>query len=471
MRRRLYPPVICVSCIATLLAGLCLAPRTFAGPIYPGTTWTIVRPDDHNWASGKLNDAWLYAKAIGSGAVMIVDDGVVVGQWGAVDRKWPCYAIRKGFLNALCGIAVAEGQIDLQKSLDQLGIDDLPPSLSSQEKQASVLDLLKNRSGIYHPAASDTSEMKAHRPKRGSQAPGTFWLGNNWDINALGTIYEQATRWSVFAGFERLVAFPLQMQDFDVAHDTRYFREPISLHPADFFQMSSRDLARFGLLYLRHGTWAGNKQIVPTNWVDQSIHPYSQVGTMGGFGYLWWTALNGDFIPFVDLGDDAFGLEGSHGHYLIIAPALNLVIVHRSADDSGFQDVTQAEFGHLLELILSARTNTPITTEVPGARDADPRFAPIVQKAVENALDGKLDASAYSPNLAAKLTETPAWKRILQFRETTQGHALDLLRIYRIANYANESYYYVEALAGNHPLAIRCGLNVRGQIVYISTIE
>jgi hypothetical protein len=29
----------------------------------------------------------------------------------------------------------------------------------------------------------------------------------------------------------------------------------------------------------------------------------------------------------------------------------------------------------------------------------------------------------------------------------------------------------VEALAGNHPLAIRCGLNVRGQIVYISTIE
>ena len=31
---------------------------------------------------------------------------------------------------------------------------------------------------------------------------------------------------------------------------------------------------------------------------------------MGGFGYLWSTALNGDFIPFVDLGDDAFGIEG-----------------------------------------------------------------------------------------------------------------------------------------------------------------
>ncbi len=471
MRRRFDRSAFFVSFIATLVAGLSLSPRTIAGPAYPGGTWTSVKPEDHNWSSGKLNDAWLYAQAIGSGAVIIVDDGVVVDQWGPVDRKWPCYAFRKGFLSALCGIAVAEGQIDLQKSLDQLGIDDLPPSLSAQEKQASVLDLLKNRSGIYHPAASDTAEMKAHRPKRGSHAPGTFWVGNNWDINALGTIYEQAARWSVFAGFDRLVAFPLQMQDFDAAHDTRYFREPISLHPADFFQMSSRDLARFGLLYLRHGTWAGNKQIIPAAWVDQSIHPYSQVGSMGGFGYLWWTALNGDFIPFVDLGDDAFGLEGSHGHYLVIAPALNLVVVHRSADDSGSQLVTQAEFGHLLELILSARTNTPITPEVPGERDANPRFAPIVLKAVENALDGKLDASAYSPTLAAKLTETPAWKRILEFRETTRGHSLDLLRIYRIANYAKESYYYLEALAGNHPLAIRCGLNDLGQIVYISTIE
>jgi hypothetical protein len=47
----------------------------------------------------------------------------------------------------------------------------------------------------------------------------------------------------------------------------------------------------------------------------------------------------------------------------------------------------------------------------------------------------------------------------------------DLLRIYRIANYAKESYYYLEALVGYRPMAIRCGLNEAGQIVYLSTIE
>jgi CubicO group peptidase (beta-lactamase class C family) len=462
---------ILIGFIATLLPGLALAPRAFAGSLYPGVTWATFKPEDRNWSGGKLNDAWLYAQAIGSGAVLVVEDGVIVGQWGSVERNWPCYAIRRGFLNALCGIAVAQGQIDLQKNLDQLGIDDLAPGLSAQEKQASVLDLLKCRSGIYHAAAADTPEITEHRPQPGSHLPGSFWFYNNWDINALGTIYEQAAKRSVFTGFDHLIALPLQMEDFDPAHDTQYFRDPSSLHPADMFRLSSRDLARFGLLYLRHGTWAGNKQIIPASWIDQSIHPYSQVGSIGGFGYLWWTALNGDFIPFVDLGDDAFGIEGSHGHYLVIAPALHLVIVQRCADNSGTQDVTRAEFGRLLELILSARANAPNTGEVPGARDADPRFAGIVRKAVENALIGKIDTPAYTPKLAAKLTGTPAWRRLLEFRETIQGQSIDSLRIYRIANYAKETYYYLEVLAGNRPLAVRCGVNEIGQIINLNTIE
>ena len=96
-------------------------------------------------------------------------------------------------------------------------------------------------------------------------------MHNNWDVNALGTIYEQATRWSVFTGFDRLIALPLQMEDFDAAHDTRYFRDaefaPSSGHVSNEF----RDMARFGLLYLRHGLWTGNKQIIPASWVEQSI--------------------------------------------------------------------------------------------------------------------------------------------------------------------------------------------------------
>jgi hypothetical protein len=90
---------------------------------------------------------------------------------------------------------------------------------------------------------------------------------------------------------------------------------------------------------------------------------------------------------------------------------------------------------------------------------------------MQRALDGKVDAAAYAPKLAAKLTATPAWKRILEFRGTTGNQPVDLLRIYRIANYAKESYYYLEVLVGNRPLAIRCGLDEAGKIVHLNTIE
>jgi hypothetical protein len=37
-------------------------PRTFAAPSYPGTSWASVKPEDHNWSSAKLNEAWRYAQ-------------------------------------------------------------------------------------------------------------------------------------------------------------------------------------------------------------------------------------------------------------------------------------------------------------------------------------------------------------------------------------------------------------------------
>jgi CubicO group peptidase (beta-lactamase class C family) len=36
--------------------------------------------------------------------------------------------------------------------------------------------------------------------------------------------------------------------------------------------MTTRDFARFGMLYLRGGQWDG-EQIIPTSWVDESLTP------------------------------------------------------------------------------------------------------------------------------------------------------------------------------------------------------
>jgi len=78
MPRRLDPSKILSGLIAMLLTGWSLSPDACAESPYPGATWASVQPEEHHWSSAKLSDAWLYAQAIGSGAVLVVDDGVVV---------------------------------------------------------------------------------------------------------------------------------------------------------------------------------------------------------------------------------------------------------------------------------------------------------------------------------------------------------------------------------------------------------
>ena len=70
-------------------------------------------------------------------------------------------------MNSLIGIAVADGKINLNDTLQKLGIDDKKPSLTDVEKQATVRDLLEARSGVYHAAAYETKGMAEQRPSRG----------------------------------------------------------------------------------------------------------------------------------------------------------------------------------------------------------------------------------------------------------------------------------------------------------------
>lgn len=167
------------------------------------------------WSSAKLALAQDYAKRIGSAAVMVIDDGIVVAAWGDMTHKYFCHSMRKSLMSTLYGVYVADGKIDLGATLEELGIDDKMP-LTEVEKTATVQDLLSARSGVYIEAAGEAPSMKAMRPPRGSHAPGTFWYYNNWDFNALGTIYDQlSSEKNIYTAFDKRIAGPIGMQDYD----------------------------------------------------------------------------------------------------------------------------------------------------------------------------------------------------------------------------------------------------------------
>ncbi|MDH4271900.1 MAG: serine hydrolase, partial [Candidatus Aminicenantes bacterium] len=74
---------------------------------------------------------------------------------------------------------------------------------------AAVSDLLKSRSGVYHEAAAESEDMVETRPTRGSHPHDTFFYYNNWDFNALGTIFEKVTGAKIFEAFKREIAEPI----------------------------------------------------------------------------------------------------------------------------------------------------------------------------------------------------------------------------------------------------------------------
>ncbi len=354
---------------------------------FPGKTWQkAATPEAAGWSTAKLAEAEAFGRTIGTAVVFIVQGGAVVREWGATETRFNVHSIRKSFLSALYGVAECAREIDLGDTLEHLGIDDNEPALTPLEKQATVLDLLKARSGVYHPALYETEPMKKRRPARHSHAPGTFWYYNNWDFNALGTIFRQRTGLTVYAALERSIARPVGMEDFRAA-DGQFVRGQDSIHPAYPFRMTARDMARFGLLMGRGGNWNGT-QVVPAAWVARSTATYSAARSEEGdlrcgYGFLWWTELQGRCFEGVELPRGSFSARGSGGHCLVVAPAWDLVVVHRvDTDKKGGPRVSSHQFGKLLGLIVEA---------APASMRASGRAAPSAGTTAAKTLPTALD--------------------------------------------------------------------------------
>lgn len=347
-------------CIA-LSAHLCLRAE-----ITPGESWMrYASPEEAGFSSEKIAAAKAVYDKIGAAGMMVVFDGAVLAAWGDVERRFMCHSVRKSFMSALYGPHVAAGKIDLSKTLGQLGIDDIAPSLSDEEKQATVADLLKARSGVYHPAAYETQKMREGRPERGSHVPGSHWWYNNWDFNALLTIFEQETETKFFEEFRDRLAIPLGMQDFRLRDGYYHLEAKNSSHPAYPLRMSARDMARFGLLMMRGGRWGG-QEVIPAAWVKESTRRHSK--TTGkdhpGYGYLWWNAR----APF-----DAWGMYsalGVGGNSIDVLPEKKLVFVFR-ADTYHKKEINKAGKFRVIQSFVDAQV---------GAAKAEPNLIALPAK-------------------------------------------------------------------------------------------
>jgi CubicO group peptidase (beta-lactamase class C family) len=356
---------------AGLLAGFsALAmPALGQAPSVPGAAWARwATPEEAGFRSDGLREVARMAAELPTTSLMVVRGGRIAWSLGDIAEVSYLASARKSILSMLYGRYVEDGTIDLERTIGDIGIDDVQ-GLLPIERTARVRHLLTATSGVYHPQGSPGGSVTG-TPARGSREPGSYFYYNNWDFNVAGSVFEQLTGKSVFAAFAADLAAPLGLEDVDLARQRMMGFPDQSRHLAYHFFLSGRDMARLGLVMARGGRW-GDRQVVPAPWVRESTMLRLSSSELSdsfkdgplGYAYLWWVP-QGRTAPAWQGTSLA---NGNYGQFILVMPATDTVIVHRRAvsdafavgrnlgtDTSNPRGVSSGEFLRLADGIVAA---------------------------------------------------------------------------------------------------------------------
>ena len=313
-----------------LLLLVCSGLAHGAEQVFPGTDWEHETNALPMLISQELES---YVHTLDTTALVVVQHGRVIYQYGDITRLSYLASARKSVLSMLYGCYVASGRINLDATLQELRMSDVGGLLPNEE-QAKMVDLITARSGVYHPA-SNPGDLLFMAPRRGSKEPGTWWLYSNWDFNAAGAAFEQMTGTNIYDALRDNLAIPLGMQDFQRQRQEKSGNSARSRYPAYHMWLSTRDMARLGLLMLHEGKW-GELQLIPAEWVRRStsvrtplpdLRPWELRAGRVGYGCMWWVwdgpAATGPYR-------NAYTAMGAYGQFITILPALDMVVAHKT---------------------------------------------------------------------------------------------------------------------------------------------
>ena len=252
-------------------------------------------------------------------------------------RTW---STAKSIASTLIGMLVDDGKLALDKPL---GFDFLPAEAAAPQtdprsaitlrhalNMSSGLQTVDNGGQEYAVGSgmsywAGASSIEGARRRALIREPGANWDYENYDTllavyamkRALGSekAYREFPR--------RRLLDPLGMRNTLLSTD-RF---------GDFILSSqvytnARDLARFGLLYLRNGLWNGER-LLSEDWIGFVRTPAPSTADRGNFyGGQFWLAPD----ERTDVPGDAYSTAGNRGQFVVIVPSHDLVIVRRGLD-------------------------------------------------------------------------------------------------------------------------------------------
>ena len=348
-------------------------PKVVSGDVVPAAERQQAKPESVGFSSAKFEALRAWLKTQATTAMMVVVQGRVIFAYGDLSHVSKVASVRKSVLDMLYGKYVMNNTINVDKSVRDLGLEDPKTPFYPMESKATLIQLLASRSCIYlpereHPGDLHDWDQGRYMPPRNSCYPGSQMVYNNWDFDMAGVAFEKATGKKIYDALRDDLAGPIGMQDYDVARQEKEHAASVSREGYPMW-LSTRDMARLGLLMLDSGKWNG-KQLIPDDWVRYStvmltpfhdIHPI-QMRNDGeparwGFGTMWWV-WDAPIFPggvFTGFMQGAYTAMGSGGQFITILPSKDMVVVHKvDIDVSPHTDVSGTAYMAMLTMIADA---------------------------------------------------------------------------------------------------------------------
>lgn len=235
------------------------------------------------------------------------------------DLPWPVHSVTKSVLSILVGIAIDKGLLRLDQKLPELVTEATEGTIDPRGAGITLRDLLTMSSGfasqemVEVPGVWNSSVWMIRRTVE--HMPGTYFHYDDQGTNLIAIILKRAVGGNI-AGFARNELFaPLQIDRYIWVAD-----RDGNLPGYSGLQLTGRDMAKIGLLYLQKGRWR-ERQVVSEAYVLDSTRKHIDGGepVHAGYGYLWWTR------PLRD-GSPAYFAAGYQSQLILNLPDRNLVM-------------------------------------------------------------------------------------------------------------------------------------------------
>ena len=116
--------------------------------VFPGQDWDrLDKSRSAAYDTARLDALRVWLKTNRTTAMLVAVDGRILFEYGDLKRVSKVASVRKSILAMLYGKYVFDGTIDLDKTVKQLGLDDVQPFLPIEE-HATLRELLTARSGV-----------------------------------------------------------------------------------------------------------------------------------------------------------------------------------------------------------------------------------------------------------------------------------------------------------------------------------